>query len=103
MFGIFFGPISGHFLGHFWAYFNAQNLSKMSQHCLQKPPQGAKRAKKNEFENHRFVLFFAIVWEHRPAQESSKTAEKPPKIASKGQQEPLKKEVHFLKSLWPQI
>ena len=48
----------------------------MSQNGLQKPPQGAKRAKKNEFENHRFVLFFAVVWEHRPAQESSKTAEK---------------------------
>ena len=98
IFGIIFGPISGHFLSNFYANSGAQNLSKMSQHGLQKPPQGAKRAKKNEFENHRFVLFFAVVWEHRPAQESSKTAEKPPTIASKGQQEPFKKDVHFLTS-----
>ena len=92
----FLGPISDHFLGNFWAYVGAQNLPKMRQNCLQKPPQGAARAKKNDFENRRFVLFFAALWEHRPSQKSPKTAKKLPKMPSKAQQEPFKEEVHFL-------
>jgi hypothetical protein len=94
-FGIFLAPISDHFLSNFWAHFGAQNLPKMSQNEFQKPSQGATRAKKNDFENHRFVLFFAALWEHRPSQESPKTARKPPKMPSKAQQEPCKKKSTF--------
>ena len=59
-------------------------------------------AKGRDFENCCFVLFFAIVLEHVPSQESPKTEKQPPKMASKGQQEPFKKEIHFLRSFLPQ-
>ena len=96
IFGPIFGMMSDHFLGYFWATFRVQNRPKMNQNGFQKPSQGATRTKRNDFENCGLVLFFAKVWELRPSQESPKTAEKAPKMPSKGQQEPFKKELDSL-------
>jgi hypothetical protein len=82
IFGTIFGPICDHFVGHFWGHSGVQKLPKMSQDCLQKPSQGATRMKSKDFEHCCFVWFFAAVLEHQ----SSQTAEKPPKMPSKGQQ-----------------
>ena len=50
----------------------------MSPRYLQKPSQGATRAKRNDFEHCYFVLFFAINLEHLASQDGPKTAKEPP-------------------------
>jgi hypothetical protein len=60
----------------------------MRQTCLHKSSQGAVRAEKNDFENRSFVVSLAVLWKHRPSEESPKMTKKPPKTHAKAQQAP---------------
>ena len=74
--GVIFGTVFVDLLGPFWV----PKLPKMSQDGLQKPSQIAKIARRSDFENWCFVLFFyKVFWNTR----SPKRAPRQPRNLSK--------------------
>ena len=86
----------------FWGPFRIPKPTKINQGGLQKRSQIAKKAKRNDFEKSRFLLFFATFFEHEASQESLKTAKKPPKMVPESNQEPFKKGIHHWAPFLPE-